>query len=213
MKTSKSESVQRAPDSEEHVRLCQTACNRNSVEIQAVPWGTQDKGHKFSYIQRKLCLGIHQRTFYLGDTHKDMTKRCASWGEKSSLFIFSNKYVFSYNVNNTGSGTFSLLNTNQKSLLSHSKSTKNIAPQREKSGMRSPLGFSQPFHRHLPRALFFQVLMERNKGFASLKISKLELGRQTVNKLLCSNKCYGMLQKHSNETFGKEMEHERRLAA
>lgn len=134
-------------------------------------------------------------------------------GKKSSLFIFSNKYVFSYNVNNTGSSTFSLLNTNQKSLLSHSKSTKNIAPQREKSGMRSPLGFSQPFHRHLPRALFFQVLMERNKGFASLKISKLELGRQTVNKLLCSNKCYGMLQKHSNETFGKEMEHQRRLAA
>lgn len=134
-------------------------------------------------------------------------------GKKSSLFIFPNKYVFSYNVNNTGSGTFSLLNTNQISLLSHSKSTKNIAPQREKSGMRSPLGFSQPFHRHLPRALFFQVLMEGNKGFASLKISKLELGRQTVNKLLCSNKCYGMLQKHSNETFGKEMEHQRRLAA
>lgn len=135
-------------------------------------------------------------------------------GKKSSLslFIFPNKYVFSYNVNNTGSGTFSLLNTNRKSLLSHSKSTKNIAPQREKSGMRSPLGFSQPFHRHLPRALFFQVLMGGNKGFASLKISKLELGRQTANKLLCSNKCYAMLPKHSNETFGKEMEHQRRLA-
>lgn len=134
-------------------------------------------------------------------------------GKKSPLFIFPNKYVFSYNVNSTGSGTFSLLNTNRKSLLSRSKSTKNIAPQREKSGMRSPLGFSPPFHRHLPRARFFQVLMEGNKGFASLKISKLELGRQTVNKLLCSNKCYGMLQKHSNETFGKEMEHQRRLAA
>lgn len=134
-------------------------------------------------------------------------------GKKSPLFIFPNKYVFSYNVNSTGSGTFSLLNTNRKSLLSRSKSTKNIAPQREKSGMRSPLGFSPPFHRHLPIALFFQVLMEGNKGFASLKISKLELGRQTVNKLLCSNKCYGMLQKHSNETFGKEMEHQRRLAA
>lgn len=122
------------------------------------PGGTQDQGHKFSYIQRKLVLTLsenfllgwytqrHDQEMWFGGGHPYLTSQI----NKFSLTMWTRQEV--------AHSPYQIQTKNLSSLT--------VSPQRTlllKEGNLAwdpPLGFSQSFHRHLPRALFFQVLIE-----------------------------------------------------
>lgn len=158
METSKAESVQRAHDSKEHVPLCQTASNRISMEIQAVPWGDPGSGSQVQLHTKETCFDII-RELSTWVIHTKTWPRDVVWGGHPYLTSQINKFSLTmWTRQEVAHSPYQIQTKNLSSLT--------VSPQRTlllKEGNLAwdpPLGFSQSFHRHLPRALFFQVLIE-----------------------------------------------------
>lgn len=141
MKKFKPEYVQRAPGSKKHILPphSQAVSNRTSVEIWAVHCRPR-KRITCSITHRAKLVSIFISELYTLVIH---TKTCV---DKYHPYVSSQINMFSLIVWPTQEvmHVFSLSNINPKSPLSHCKSTENTAIPREKSGMGSLLGFSQP---------------------------------------------------------------------